>query len=356
MSLNKKATIAVSAVLVSSALLSGCGLFGGEEKEKIDPPSEMSINNEDANVETEETTGEESGAADEAAETTTIPTELYLIDNNGYVVSQTLDLPSTNSVAKQALEYLVVDGKVTELLPNNFRAVLPADTKMTVDVKDKVAHVDFSKEFAEYNPEDEARILQSVTWTLTQFDEIEQVKLSINGNAIKEMPVNGTPIGEEVSRSIGINYDNSVVTDITNTKPVTVYYMGGEEDAKYFVPVTKRVSNNVDNNVTAIIDELGNPSLGSKLSAVLPSEVALLGEPKVEDGTITLDFDESIFSSGEENVINENVLKVLALSLTEQAEVESVAVTVNGEADLLDEDGEKLEPVSRPESVNTGSY
>ena len=32
--------------------------------------------------------------------------------------------------------------------------------------------------------------------------------------------------------------------DITNTRPVTVYYIGGEKEQYYYVPVTKRVSNN----------------------------------------------------------------------------------------------------------------
>ena len=112
-------------------------------------------------------------------------TELYLIDKNGLVVPQTLELPKTESVAKQALEYLVKNGPVTEMLPNGFQAVLPADTKISVNVKDKVATVDFSNEFKNYQAEDELKILQSITWTLTQFDSIEKVKLQMNGHPLK---------------------------------------------------------------------------------------------------------------------------------------------------------------------------
>ena len=156
-------------------------------------------------------------------------TELYLFDKNGYVVPQTLSLPKTDSVAKQALEYLVQNGPVTDILPNGFKAVLPADTKVTVNVKDKVATVDFSNEFKNYKPEDEIGILQSVTWTLTQFDSIDKVKLQMNGYQLEEMPVNGTPMGDELTRNDGINLDVSDSGDITNTKPVTVYYVGGEK-------------------------------------------------------------------------------------------------------------------------------
>jgi germination protein M len=50
-------------------------------------------------------------------------------------------------------------------------------------------------------------------------------------------------------------------------------------------------------------------------------------------------------------------LNALVLSLTEQKGIESVAVTVDGKAEIVNENGEKLtEPVTRPENVNTGSF
>ena len=64
-------------------------------------------------------------------------TELYLIDKSGYVVPQTLELPKSEAVAKQALDYLVDNGPVTDKLPNGFRAVIPADTQISVNIKDR---------------------------------------------------------------------------------------------------------------------------------------------------------------------------------------------------------------------------
>ena len=172
------------------------------------------------------------------------------------------------------------------------------------------------------------------------------------------MPVNGTPIGEELTRKDGINLDTSHVADITNTKPVTVYYIGGETDSYYFVPVTKRVSNKMDNDIDAVISELvKGPNVASNLLNEFNSDVKLLEEPKVENGKVTLNFNESIYGSFEEKVISQNVLDSLVLSLTEQKGIESVVVTVDGKAELMSEDGKKLtEPVTRPENVNTGSF
>ncbi|MBP3040490.1 GerMN domain-containing protein [Bacillaceae bacterium Marseille-Q3522] len=344
----------VLALLLATMFLSACGMLNGNNNEEIDPPKDV-IYTEDENT---ETAGEDPGEQGEENTEGSVQTELYLIDKNGYVVPQTLALPKTESVAKQALDYLVAGGPVTELLPNGFRAVLPEETKISINVENKVATVDFSNEFQQYQPEDEEKILQSITWTLTQFDSIEKVKLKMNGNELKEMPVNGTPLKETLSRNDGINLDTTDALDITNTKPVTVYYLGGEEGAYYYVPVTKRIDDNHENKMAAIVEELvKGPSYSSQLFTEFVSDVALEEEPIVKDGTVTLNFNESIYHSFKEKIISQNVINALALSLTEQQEVKNIAITVKGETDITTENGEKLtEPVTRPEKVNTGSF
>ncbi|MDE3839819.1 sporulation protein [Bacillus methanolicus] len=359
MSINKK-TLLVLAALVLSIILSGCGSFGSKET-KIDPPQDVSYLEEGEKALTEEnenTVKEKTTDGKEKAAEETVKTELYLIDKEGYVVPQTLALPRTESVAKQALEYLVEQGPVTELLPNGFRAVLPADTKMTVKIKDGTAVVDFSKEFANYKPEDELKVLQAVTWTLTQFDSVENVKIQMNGKELTEMPVNGTPIGGELSRKDGINMDTAGVADITNSKAVTVYYLGGDEDSYYYVPVTRRVENKVKDGIVAAVTELiKGPGYASPLLSEFNPDTKLLDHPKVENGNVTLNFNEAIYGSLEEKMISQHVLNSLVLSLTEQKGIESVSITVDGKTEIVNENGKKLtEPVSRPEKVNTGSF
>jgi germination protein M len=172
------------------------------------------------------------------------------------------------------------------------------------------------------------------------------------------MPVNGTPISENQSRASGINFDTTDVVDLTNTKPVTVYYIGGTEGSYYYVPVTRRVSNNEKNNIIAVVNELvKGPSGKSNLVSEFMTDVKLLEAPKYEDGKVTLNFNKNIFDSFEEKEISQSLLDALVLSLTEQKGIEKVAVQVNGKADIKNDKGKKLsEPVTRPEKVNTGSF
>jgi germination protein M len=349
-----KAKILVTTVLTSTVLLSGCGLLGTESQKKIDPPKSVTVVEKEVDKVDKETTAKEKGKVEE-----TLKTELYLIDKDGYVVPQTLELPKTTSVAKQALEYLVANGPVTNTLPNDFRAVIPEDTVLSVDInKDGVATVDFSKEFKNYQAEDEMKILQSITWTLTQFENVHSVKLKMNGHELTEMPVNGTPISENLSRVSGINFDSVDTVDITNTKPVTVYYIGGVEGSYYYVPVTRRVSNTEKDTIVAVVNELiSGPSEKSNLVSEFMSDVKLLEAPKYVDGVVTLNFNKNVFGSFEEKIISQHLLDTLVLSLTEQKGIEKVAVQVDGKAELKNDLGKSLsKPVTRPEKVNTGSF
>lgn len=345
-------------VIASSVLLSGCGLFGGDPAvEEIDPPQDVTYTNEDIDTTESGTDGSTEMGDDASVETVT--RELYLVDKNGMVVPQSLQLPKTEGVAKQVLEYLVEGGPVTEMLPNGFRAVLPQDTQVTTNMEGNTVIVDFSKEFANYQPEDELRILQSITYTLTQFDPIKNVKIRINGHDQDEMPVNGTPIGNGLNRSAGINLDNSEVVDITNTKAITLYFLAENQEGIYYVPVTKRIdkSETDEDNIAVIVKELiEGPDYNSSLLSDFQTDAALLSAT-YEDGKVTLDFNENIYGSFEEKMISRHVINSLVLSLTEQPGIESVAITVVGNPEVMTDEGKTLtEPVTRPEKVNTGSF
>ncbi|MGF9963375.1 GerMN domain-containing protein [Bacillus rhizoplanae] len=333
---------------LSTVLLAGCGLFSKEKAtEQIDPPKKVTY-----------TDGEKKETAKQGK---TIKQDLYLVDKNGYVVPQTVQVPApkNNAVIKQSLQYLVKDGPVTNLLPNGFQAVLPADTEMTVDVKkDGTAVVDFSKELKNYKKEEERRIVEAVTWTLTQFKEVKNVKFSMNGQDLAKMPVAGTPIGNGLSRANGINFDDEQVADITNTKPVTLYFLAQNNKQNYYVPVTRRVAEGKENEVATIVNELvKGPAHQSALTYDFNPDVKLINEPKLEKGTVTLNFNENIYGNKGKSMISDYVLQSLVLTLTEKQGVENVLIQVNGKANLVTEKGDKLiKPVARPQNVNTGSF
>lgn len=332
--------------------LTGCQ-FGGQKTQKtIDPPPEVTVVDEEVAHSDKENNGKEE------QEEKTVLRELYLMDEKGMLVPTVLKVPQTSSVAKQSLEYLVKDGPVTELLPEGFQAVLPAGTEvLSVNLTGDTLVVDFSPEFKEYKAEEEEKILQSITYTLTQFEQINKVRLQINGHELQEMPVNQTPIHDGVSRLEGINFENERVNDVTQTYPVIVYFLTKKEKSQYFVPVTRRVHEKEDRLEATVNEVLKGPSPQSGLLTAFNEEVKLLEKPTYENGIVTLNFNEAILSKQNENQIADEIVQSLVLSLTEQVGVEKVAILVNGESKVQQASGKLLtEPVARPKNVNIGTF
>src|SRR5699024_4900077 len=102
----------------------------------------------------------------------------------------------------------------------------------------------------------EIKILESVTHTLTQFDNVEKVKLRINGQPLDEMPVNGTPIAQGYSKAQGINVTESDTLDLINSEAVTMYYPASNEENRYYIPVTQYVETKEEGKLASIVDSL----------------------------------------------------------------------------------------------------
>jgi germination protein M len=364
--MHKRIFVMSISFILFTLILTGC-LFKGEQSlEDMDAPPNVQFT-DDLDGVGKEATGQIDGeenqnekdvdSEDQTEDGNTVKRELFLLDENGMVVPQTISLPATETkeVAKQVLEYLVIDGPVTNLLPNGFKAVLPAGTQVnSLSLEDGVLTVDLSEEFTQYAAEDELKIIQAMTFTLTQFDSVERIKLRMDGKDLDVMPVNGTPIANGYSRADGINVYVGDVSDITEAKATTVYFPAQHDDNFYYVPVTMPLNLQDQDIYTAVVEQLINgPSYElSGLLSVFQNDVRLLSTPSLEEGTLTLTFNDSILNNLENKTISNEVLNSLVLSLTEQESVESVLVKVEGVEQVYNEDGEIFsEPVSREEVI-----
>ncbi|WP_028783379.1 GerMN domain-containing protein [Thalassobacillus devorans] len=348
--------------LSSTLLLSGCFFEGEQSIEKMDAPQDVDYidkNSGEADKNAGETAEDTNKEASEEA-TGTTSRQLYLLDANGMVVPQTLQLPNIASkeVATQSLEYLVKGGPVTELLPNGFEAVLPAGTEILgLNLKDGTMIVDVSKEFADYAPEDEQKILQAMTYTLTQFDSVERIKLWINGHEQEVMPVNGTPISSGVSRADGINVYASDDADPVDSKAVTLYYPAQNDKQEfYYVPVTTHLNTKEDQSYESIVQALvEGPAFDLPLLSAFNDEAELKGT-SLKDGVLTLSFNEALLSNQKKQSVSEHVMKSLVMTMTERPDVKAVEVQVDGVDQVYNEEGSPYaEPVTRNDITGADS-
>lgn len=289
--------------------------------------------------------GEDSVVAKE-----TVTRTLYLIDANGMVVPQQLDLPKIESkeVATQVLQYLVKGGPVSAILPNGFQAVLPEDTEvLSLNLRDDgTLIVDLSEEFKHYEAKDELSIIQAMTYTLTQFDSVAQIELRIEGVDQTEMPVGGTPISDGYSRSNGINIIDHNFNGITKSRAVTMYYPKQFNDNYYFVPVTQYIDMTNENFLDSLVTSLINgPGYGLNTIQVFNPKAMLSEKPILKDGVLRLVFNEHILKDEKKSIIADDVVETLVKSLTEQDLVRAIDIKVENRKQIMNENGK---PYSKP--------
>jgi len=357
--------ILAAAAISLSLVLAGC--FQGEQSlSEVDAPYDKDLNSGTDKAKGQTDAPKAGAKAPEAEKkepkaeetTETVARQLYLIDANGLVAPQTLELPKTASkeVASQAMEYLVKGGPVTSVLPNGFQAVLPEGTQILgLNLKeDGTMIVDVSPEFKNYKAEEEVKILEAVTHTLTQFENVERIKLWINGHPLDEMPVDGTPIEKGYSRANGINLASSDRAGQADAKAVTMFFPKEHNNNRYYVPITKHVADG-DNLYSSIINELiAGPAYESNAMHVFNADTLLKNEPKLDNGILELEFSEAILKDQGDAVIADEVMETLVRTLTQQESVEAVRVKVENVETLVNEKGEAYnDPVSKYKYVPT---
>src|SRR5699024_5197204 len=136
--------------------------------------------------------------------------------------------------------------------------------------------VDVSKAFENYEKKQELNILESMTYTLTQFENVDKIQLRINGHPQEEMPVNGTPIKEGYTRANGINLKQSDTLDLVDSQAVTMYYPAEHNENRYYVPVTQHINSGDQDMLSSIVQNLINgPGYNTNVPQVFNTQPSL---------------------------------------------------------------------------------
>jgi germination protein M len=328
---------------VTVLLTSGCSVLKSKESQEIDPPQNIAGTN---------------GKAGDAVPTSAqvqqgIQVTMYMKDINSYVAPVTVHIPTTDAVARTTLEYMVEDGAGKNVLPAGFKGLLPKGTTvkgLDINKDKKIATVDFSKEFNNYAAADERKLLEAVTWALTGFPNVNEVRIWVEGKELKEMPVGRLPIDGSLSRAMGINLERAEGVDYGQTTPVTLYFLSQSDGGNpYYVPVTRMVKRTED-KAKATIEQLIAGPMRNNLFSVMASTVDM---PKVDSagGIITVNFTDTLL--GPDKKAPGEALQSIVLSLTEIAGDSKVQIMVNNDAKVSSTDNQSYsKPVSRPSNVN----
>lgn len=360
--------ISAVCLLAVPLALSGCGLFGSESASIDAPPPEVEaqmlqtsgdttldsgvfgpVTQDDTQTAVKGSTKTSQGSA--SGDRTTV----FLEDGNGLLAPVSLSLPKSkdSSALKNSLMALVSKGEYASSVPEGFQGVLPAGTEVkhiTID-KSNLAIVEFNSEFNNYDPLEERKILEAITWTLTGQDDIKSVQLWVDGKKLTEMPLQGTPLDRPLTRTMGINLPKQGPL-LMNSSAVTVYFSTTSPDGiQYYVPVTRFVPAGQEQLTAALNELIAGPESGNGLEMVMTQGTKLDSVDAGQNGVVTVSLTDDMFTDGKG--VPAEMLESVVLTVAQNSDDSLVQIRLNGKESITDTDNvDYSKPVSAPEYLN----
>lgn len=260
-------------------------------------------------------------------------------------------VPLTFPVAAEANKPRVAIERLLAGPPNEWvMGVMPENTKLKdFRLVNTTAYIDLTSEFESISGEEAVRqAVNEITLTLSQFPQINEVQLSVDGMLLTNLA--GLPLEEPLSIPESIN---PLAERPAGSQPLRVYY--ADDNAMYLVPVTYWVpagltpEEQASKQMEYLLQEL---PADAGLSRTIWPGTRLLGL-SLEGDTAVVDLSQEAVAYGGGHTAEDLLVKSLIFTLTEQSGISKVQLLIEGEKhDYLPEGTAIGEPLSRPAALN----
>lgn len=257
---------------------------------------------------------------------------IYVLDKNHYVSRIMMKINNNETLEKvrEIIDILTLKSKGSDYLPSYFYGVIPENTKInSVDLKDGILKLDFSKKFLNTTKDMERKMIESLLYSLTELKEVENIMLFVDGKELLELPFSKEKLPTLLNKNFGINktYD---IDNIKNTTKTTIYYGSKVEDYFYYVPITY-IENNYQEKIEVIIERLKtSPIYESNLVSYLHAN-AEVANYEILEQEIKLSFNNYLLDDVTKENVLEEVKYTIYLSLRDTYQVKQVEFTIKGD-------------------------
>lgn len=167
-----------------------------------------------------------------------------------------------------------------------------------------------------YTQHNDMNIVEALTYVLTDYDQVEQLCIQIDGKDISHLPNSTVPLNH-LTKNLGLNNFEDVSTFLHESVPVMIYQEKTIGNYLYYVPKTLRIHERADlfYQVKTILNHIN-------------SKIYLL-DATLKDHVLTIELDSHVLLDNE--TIDRTLEELIVLSLKSLKDVEDVEIKINGE-------------------------
>ncbi|MDD6272502.1 MAG: GerMN domain-containing protein [bacterium] len=256
---------------------------------------------------------------------------VYLLDEDNYVsrVVSYYDKTTIEDAIRDKIDILTYGLVGYE----KFYSLIPKNTKLNslkVD-KDNV-YLDFSKELLEVSKYLEEEMIESIVYTLTEINGINNIYITVENEKLDYLPNSKKSVPYPLTKEIGINKEYDI-DSFNNINKTTIIFTKTLDNYSYYVPVTK-ITNKTDEKIDIIIEELKSGVNSQNNLNGFVSENVILEKYDILDDKISLVFNNYIFNDINNNTILEEVKYVISESIFENYDVKEVVFNTKDEKNI----------------------
>lgn len=262
-------------------------------------------------------------------ETMLIKRKVYLKNSQGLLVPLTINIEPYEDRTEE-IKLLISKLKNNVEVQPGYKGLLDQDVELlNVEINDSLLTLDFNESFNKYEKNDEIRIIESLVWTCSQYRDISQIKILVNGVELTKMPVGNCPVPRVLDNKFGIN--NHIFTHKPNMDNITVYYEDVTSKELVYVPVTIQVEKN-SNQIKSIVNALEQdiPTYTSLKKAKVLKQIEFNELPSILNDVLNIDLTAS--SLVDETTVDKEIYEYLVMSFRDNiSSIESVNILVQDE-------------------------
>ncbi len=252
---------------------------------------------------------------------------IYTLNEDNYVskgyIYVSKEMTSLEKV-KTLLDVMIEKNNKNALLPSYFKPILPQNTKvLSVELENKIIKINFSSEFLNVSDSQLEKMIEAITYTLTEIDDINGVEIYVEGELLKYVS-NMKNIPTILTRDIGINKKYEITSN-NNISKIVLYFLGEEDN---LIPITKYVNDDRE-KIEIIVESLSNNYIFyDNLISVLSYNLKL-EDYEMDNDTLTLKFNDFIYDNLEEKTVNEDLIDIISYSVFDNYDVSKVVFMEN---------------------------